>query len=58
MTIIGLNGTITVGLNDFFKKKFSGLYDTYYGNFLLAGTARILSSAILYPFNTARTRLM
>ena len=58
MTIIGLNGTITVGLNDLFRKKFSNFYETYYGNFLLAGTARLLSSAVLYPFNTIRTRLM
>lgn len=58
MTIIGLNGTITVGLNDLFKRNFSEYYKTYYGNFLLAGSARLLSSAVLYPFNTIRTRLM
>lgn len=58
MNIMGLNGTITVGLNDYFKLYFPLQYETLMGNFLLGGTARLIASTILYPVSTIRTRMM
>ena len=58
MMIMGLNGTLTVGLNDVFRNNLSDLYNMYLGNFILGGLSRLLSSTILYPFNTIRTRVM
>ena len=58
MTIMGINGTITVGLNDYLKLSFPDFYSTGFGNFLLGGSARLASSTILYPFSTIRTRMM
>lgn len=58
MMIMGLNGTLTVGLNDVFRNHFDSFYQSYYGNFLLGGMSRLISSTLLYPFNTVRTRLM
>lgn len=58
MMIMGLNGTLTVGLNDVFRNNFPEFYQMYFGNFVLGGLSRLLSSTVLYPFNTVRTRLM
>lgn len=58
MTVMGINGTITVGLNDYFKLSFPEFYSTGVGNFLLGGSARLASSTLLYPFSTLRTRMM
>lgn len=58
MTIMGINGTITVGLNDYLRMTFPDFYSTGLGNFLLGGSARLISSSLLYPFSTVRTRLM
>jgi len=58
MTVMGVNGTITVGLNDYLKLSFPEFYSTGMGNFLLGGTSRLVSSTILYPFSTIRTRMM
>jgi hypothetical protein len=56
--IMGLNGTLTVCTNDLLKSSVPETYETFWGNFLLGGSARVISSSILYPFNTIRTRLM
>ena len=56
--IMGLNGTLTVCTNDLLKSMAPDTYETFWGNFLLGGSARVISSSILYPFNTIRTRLM
>lgn len=58
MVIMGLNGTFTIAANDILKNQFSDFYGTYLGNFVLGGFSRIISSTILYPFNTMRTRVM
>lgn len=58
MTVMGINGTITVGLNDYFKITFPEFYSTNLGNFILGGSARFISSTLLYPISTLRTRMM
>ena len=58
MVIMGLNGTFTIAANDILKNQFNDFYDTYFGNFVLGGFSRVISSTILYPFNTMRTRVM
>lgn len=55
--IMGLNGTLTVAMNDYFRNKFSDYYKNYTGNFILGGMSRLISSTLLYPFNTLRTRI-
>lgn len=50
--IMGLNGTLTVCTNDLLKSMAPEQYDKLWGNFLLGGSARVLSSSLLYPFNT------
>lgn len=55
--IMGLNGTFTVAMNDYFRNRFSDLYKNYTGNFILGGMSRLISSTLLYPFNTLRTRV-
>lgn len=49
---MGLNGTLTVCMNDLLKSMAPDTYETFWGNFLLGGSARVFSSSILYPFNT------
>lgn len=58
MLAMGFNGTLTVFLNDYFKITFPNFYSTGLGNFLLGGTARLLSSSVFYPLSTVRTRMM
>lgn len=55
---MGLNGTLTVCTNDLLKSMAPEQYDKLWGNFLLGGSARVLSSSLLYPFNTIWTWLM
>lgn len=58
MMVMGLNGTLTVSLNDLFRFHLDKIYDTLIGNLVLGGSARLISGSILYPFNTLRTRMM
>ena len=58
MLAMGFNGTLTVTINDHFKLNFGEFYSTPAGNFVLGGTARLISSSIFYPISTVRSRMM
>lgn len=55
---VGLNGSFTVFFNDYIKYKLPDLYETKLGNFVIGGLARLISSTIVYPLTTVRTRIM
>lgn len=57
MVVTAVNGSLTLGIIDWFKYKYPDAYATSYGTFLVSGLARALSSALLYPLSTIRTRI-